>query len=183
MAGLVGQSLIEGLVQDWNPDSVTTIVRMEAVGAEERAVARENWPCPLRDRRERQLMPFHDLPCDPVHSARAHACQAPEQARDSGRRAHVGRTGDHDLHLAVRPQERLHDPLEVPRDRAGAGEMDDIVGSGIHEHEIGMSEIGTGKLLGQDVMDSGAGNRHVRQLDPTAAPREMAGGLDGDPCS
>lgn len=59
--------------------------------------------------------------------------------------------------------------------------MDDIVGAGIQEHEIGMSEVGTGKLLGQDVMDPGAGNRHVRQLDPTAAPREMPGGLDGDP--
>ena len=59
--------------------------------------------------------------------------------------------------------------------------MDDIVRPGIHEREIGMSEVGTGKLLGQDVMDSGAGNRHVRQLDPTAAPREMPGGLDGDP--
>lgn len=44
-----------------------------------------------------------------------------------------------------------------------------------------MSEIGTGELLGQDVMDSGAGHRHVRQLDPMAAPREMPGGLDGDP--
>lgn len=59
--------------------------------------------------------------------------------------------------------------------------MDDVVGPGIHEHEIGMSEIGTGELFGQDVMDPGAGNRHVRQLDPTAASREMPGGLDGDP--
>ena len=59
--------------------------------------------------------------------------------------------------------------------------MDDIVGSSIHEHEIGMNEIGPGKLLGQDVMDPGAGNRHVRQLDPAASPCEMPGGLDGDP--
>jgi hypothetical protein len=59
--------------------------------------------------------------------------------------------------------------------------MDDIVRSRVHEREIGMSEIGTGELLGQDVMDSGAGNRHVRQLDPTAAPREMLGGPDGNP--
>jgi len=44
---------------------------MEAVGAEERSVARENGPCPLRDRRERELMPIHDLLCDPVHRARA----------------------------------------------------------------------------------------------------------------
>jgi hypothetical protein len=61
--------------------------------------------------------------------------------------------------------------------------MDDIVGSGVHEHEVDMSEIGTGKLLGQDVMDPGAGNLHVRQLDPAAAPREMPGGLHGDPRS
>src|SRR6476661_1372237 len=71
IAGLACQSLIESLVQDRNPGRVTTIVRMEAVGAEERSVARENGPCPLRDRRERELMPIQDLLCDPVHRARA----------------------------------------------------------------------------------------------------------------
>lgn len=127
MARLACQSLIEGLVQDRSPDGVATIVRVETVGAEESAVARENGPCSLRDRRERQPMPFHDLLRDPVQRASAYPCQAPEEPRDAGRRAHVGGTGDHDLYLAVRPQERLHDLLEVPRDRAGGGEMNDIV--------------------------------------------------------
>jgi hypothetical protein len=181
MARLGRLRLIEGLVQDRNPEGIAAIVRMKTVGAEERAVAREKRPRPLRDRRERQLMPFHEILRDAVYCAGAHACQAPKQARDSGGRAHVGRAGDHDLHLAVRLQERLHDPLEVPRDRTGAGEMDDVVRSDVQEHEIGVSGIGTGKLLGQDVMDPGAGNPHVRQLDTPAAAREMPGRLDGDP--